>query len=95
MINDAPAPYPRGGEVLSTEVMLFRSNEITVSEGDVSALPDTLVAIYSAESDDAVRGAIPCDHRDGAAFRRLHRDGNAGREALERSGTGKSESRLD
>ena len=54
MINDAPAPYPRGGEFVSREVMLFRVTK-SLSAKDTSALPDTLAPFTPLNPDDAVR----------------------------------------
>jgi spore coat protein A, manganese oxidase len=42
MVNDAPAPYARGGELVAKEVMLFKVTK-PLSGKDTSALPDTLV----------------------------------------------------
>ena len=41
LLNDAPAPYTRGGEVGASQVMLFKVTE-PFSGKDTSALPDTL-----------------------------------------------------
>lgn len=54
IVNDAPAPYPRGGEFISREVMLFRVTK-SLSGKDTSALPDTLVPFVPINPDDAVR----------------------------------------
>ena len=42
LINDAPAPYARGGEVVPADVMLFKVTK-PLSGKDTSSLPDTLV----------------------------------------------------
>ncbi len=42
LVNDAPAPYTRGGEVVPTDVMLFKVTQ-PLSGKDTSSLPDTLV----------------------------------------------------
>ena len=42
MVNDAPAPYARGGELVAKDVMLFKVTK-PLSGKDTSALPDTLV----------------------------------------------------
>jgi spore coat protein A, manganese oxidase len=42
LVNDAPAPYTRGGEVVPAEVMLFKVTK-PLSGKDTSSLPDTLV----------------------------------------------------
>jgi spore coat protein A len=54
MINDAPAPYPRGGEFVSREVMLFRVTRNLPSK-DTSVLPDSLVPFTPLDPGDAVR----------------------------------------
>jgi spore coat protein A, manganese oxidase len=41
LINDAPAPYARGGEIVPTDVMLFKVSKPLAGKDD-SALPDTL-----------------------------------------------------
>ena len=43
MVNDAPAPYARGGELVAKDVMLFKVTK-PLSGKDTSALPDTLVS---------------------------------------------------
>lgn len=42
LVNDAPAPYTRGGELVATDVMLFRVSK-PLSAKDTSSLPDSLV----------------------------------------------------
>jgi len=41
LINDAPAPYARGGEIVPTDVMLFKVTKPLAGKDD-SSLPDTL-----------------------------------------------------
>jgi spore coat protein A, manganese oxidase len=57
MTNDAPAPYARGGEVVPSEVMLFRVNK-PLAGNDTSSLPDTLVPFTSLNPDQAVRERV-------------------------------------
>jgi len=54
IMNDAPAPYPRGGEVVPREVMMFRVTK-PLSGKDSSALPDTLAPIAALNPEEAVR----------------------------------------
>jgi spore coat protein A len=54
MINDAPAPYPRGGDVVPRDVLLFRVSK-PLSGRDTSELPDTLVPISALDPAEAVR----------------------------------------
>lgn len=54
MTNDAPAPYARGGEVVPSEVMLFRVTK-PLSGKDVSSLPDVLSAMAPLNPALAVR----------------------------------------
>ena len=42
MVNNAPAPYARGGEFVAKDIMLFKVTK-PLSGKDASALPDTLV----------------------------------------------------
>jgi spore coat protein A len=42
LVNDAPAPYTRGGEMVPSDVMLFKVTK-PLSGRDSSTLPDTLV----------------------------------------------------
>ena len=49
IINDAPAPYPRGGQFISREVMLFRVTKPLTAK-DTSALPDTLAPMTLPQS---------------------------------------------
>jgi spore coat protein A len=54
IVNDAPAPYPRGGELVSREVMLFRVTK-NLSGKDTSSLPNVLAPFTPLNPDDAVR----------------------------------------
>ena len=54
LVNDAPAPYPRGGEVVAREVMLFRVTK-NLAGKDNSALPDMLMPITPLNPEEAVR----------------------------------------
>jgi spore coat protein A, manganese oxidase len=42
MVNNAPAPYVRGGQIVPTDVMLFKVTKPLAGE-DTSSLPDTLI----------------------------------------------------
>jgi spore coat protein A, manganese oxidase len=42
LVNDAPAPYARGGQIVPTDVMLFKVTKPLASK-DTSSLPDTLI----------------------------------------------------
>jgi len=57
MINDAPAPYPRGGEVAASDVMLFKVTK-PPSGKDTSTLPDSLLPFKFLESGNAVRERV-------------------------------------
>ena len=57
MINDAPAPYARGGEVIATDIMLFRVHK-PLSGKDTSALPETLVPFTPLNVADAVQERV-------------------------------------
>jgi spore coat protein A len=54
MTNDAPAPYARGGEVVPSEVMLFKVTK-PLSGEDTSLLPDALVPMAPLNPAHAVR----------------------------------------
>jgi spore coat protein A len=54
MTNDAPAPYARGGEVVPSEVMLFKVTK-PLSAKDTSLLPDALVPMAPLNPAHAVR----------------------------------------
>ena len=43
MTNDAPAPYARGGEIVPSDVMLFKVTKPLAGK-DTSALPERFVA---------------------------------------------------
>jgi spore coat protein A len=57
MANDAPAPYARGGEVVASEVMLFKVTK-PLSGKDTSALPETLVPFTPIDVADAVQERV-------------------------------------
>jgi spore coat protein A len=57
MINDAPAPYARGGEVVPAEVMLFKVTKPLASR-DSSALPTALVPMSPLNPRLAVRERV-------------------------------------
>jgi spore coat protein A len=54
MTNDAPAPYARGGEVVPSEVMLFKVTKPLVGK-DTSSLPDVLSPMLPLNPAHAVR----------------------------------------
>jgi spore coat protein A, manganese oxidase len=54
MTNDAPAPYARGGELVATDVMLFKVTK-TLSGTDASSIPETLVPFSPLDPAHAVR----------------------------------------
>jgi spore coat protein A, manganese oxidase len=54
LTNDAPAPYARGGEVVPSDVMLFKVTK-PLAEKDSSSLPDTLVPWEPMNPAHAVR----------------------------------------
>jgi spore coat protein A len=54
LINDAPAPYARGGEIVPTDVMLFKVTR-PLAEKDTSSLPETLVPWSPLDPAHAVR----------------------------------------
>jgi spore coat protein A len=54
LTNDAPAPYPGGGEVVPTEVMMFRVNK-PLAGPDTSSLPATLVPLSLLDRTTAIR----------------------------------------
>lgn len=53
MVNDAPAPYPRAGNIVPGEVLLFRVTK-PLSATDHSALPRTLVPVSALNPSEAV-----------------------------------------
>jgi spore coat protein A, manganese oxidase len=57
MVNDAPAPYTRGGGVVPAEVMLFKVTK-PLSGKDASVLPESLTSMSMLESSDAVRERV-------------------------------------
>jgi spore coat protein A len=54
LINDAPAPYARGGEIVPSDVMLFKVTK-PLAEKDTSSLPETLVPWSPLDPSQAVR----------------------------------------
>jgi spore coat protein A len=54
MTNDAPAPYARGGEIVPTDVMLFKVTK-PLSGPDTSSVPATLVPFSPLDPAHAVR----------------------------------------
>jgi spore coat protein A, manganese oxidase len=54
LINDAPAPYARGGEIVPSDVMLFKVVKPLVGVDD-SKVPETLTLFHPLASSDAVR----------------------------------------
>ena len=54
LTNDAPAPYARGGEIVPSDVMLFKVTK-PLSGRDTSSLPDTLVPWMPLDPSHAVR----------------------------------------
>src|SRR5580698_9049095 len=54
MTNNAPAPYARGGEIVPTDVMLFKVTK-PLSGPDISTVPETLVPFTPLEAAHAVR----------------------------------------
>jgi spore coat protein A len=54
LINDAPAPYARGGEIVPSDVMLFKVTK-PLRGKDTSSLPDTLVSWTPLDPAHAVR----------------------------------------
>lgn len=57
LINDAPAPYPRGGEIVPSDAMLFKVTR-PLSEKDTSSVPATLVPWPPLDPAHAVRERI-------------------------------------
>jgi spore coat protein A len=57
LINDAPAPYARGGEIVPSDVMLFKVTK-PLSSADTSSVPDTLVPFSPLDAAHAVRERI-------------------------------------
>jgi spore coat protein A, manganese oxidase len=54
MTNDAPAPYARGGEIVPSDVMLFKVNK-PLSGPDTSSVPDALVGFSPLDPSHALR----------------------------------------
>jgi spore coat protein A len=57
LVNDAPAPYTRGGEPVPADVMLFRVSK-TLTAKDISSLPEALVPFVPLHPSRAVRERI-------------------------------------
>jgi spore coat protein A len=55
--NDAPAPYARGGQIVPSDVMLFKVTK-PLAGVDISSVPDTLVPFKRLDAADAVRERI-------------------------------------
>jgi spore coat protein A len=54
MTNDAQAPYARGGEIVPSDVMLFKVTK-ALSGSDTSSVPETLASFTRLEAAHAVR----------------------------------------
>jgi spore coat protein A len=54
LINDAPAPYARGGEIVPSDVMLFKVTK-PLSGSDTSSIPETLAPFTPLDPAYAVR----------------------------------------
>jgi len=54
LVNDAPAPYARGGEIIPSDVMLFRVTKPLAAK-DTSSLPETLLPWVPLNPAHAVR----------------------------------------
>lgn len=54
LLNDAPAPYARGGEVVPSDVMLFKVTRPLAAK-DTSTVPDTLIPWSPLDPAQAVR----------------------------------------
>jgi spore coat protein A, manganese oxidase len=57
MLNDAPAPYTRGGEVAAPEVMLFKVTK-PLSSKDTSSVPEQLMAWTALDPDLAAKERV-------------------------------------
>jgi spore coat protein A len=57
LINDAPAPYARGGEVVPRDVMLFKITK-PLAGPDNSSVPETLMPFSPLNTGDAVRERV-------------------------------------
>jgi spore coat protein A, manganese oxidase len=54
LANDAPAPFPEGGDVLPARVMMFRVAR-SLRSPDISSLPDSLPAVTRPDMVDVVQ----------------------------------------
>lgn len=54
LLNDAPAPYARGGEIVPSDVMLFKVTKPLAGK-DTSSLPDKLAPFAPMNAADAVQ----------------------------------------
>ena len=54
LANDAPAPFPEGGDVLPARVMMFRVAR-SLRSPDISSLPDSLPAVTRPDMADVVQ----------------------------------------
>jgi spore coat protein A, manganese oxidase len=58
LVNDAPAPYSRGGQIVPSDVMLFKVTK-PLSGKDKSTVPETLVPAWERlDAADAVRERV-------------------------------------
>lgn len=57
LINDAPSPYARGGEILASDVLLFKVTKPLSREDNIS-LPDVLLPFESLDPAHAVRERV-------------------------------------
>jgi spore coat protein A len=57
MVNDAPAPYTRGGEIAATDVLLFKVTKPLAGK-DTSALPEKLISMPPLSAASGVRERI-------------------------------------
>jgi spore coat protein A, manganese oxidase len=57
LMNDAPAPYARGGQVVPRDVMLFRVSK-PLSAKDSSSLPDSLIPFEPLDRTQIVRERV-------------------------------------
>ena len=77
LVNDAPAPYARGGEIVPSDVMLFKVTK-PLAGVDQSFVPETLAGFFRARRRYRVTGKSFSAHRNGSGFGWVHDDGNAG-----------------
>jgi spore coat protein A, manganese oxidase len=54
LLNDAPAPYNRGGQIVPSDVMLFKVTK-PLAKPDTSSVPETLVPFIPLDPAQAVR----------------------------------------